>query len=42
VIWLRVGNGSTSTITSLLRERYMLIRRFSEDAQATFLPLIPL
>jgi predicted nuclease of predicted toxin-antitoxin system len=42
VIWLRVGNGSTATVTSLLRERYLLVRRFADDAQATFLPLIPL
>lgn len=39
VIWLRVGNGSTATVAALLRERYVVVRRFAEDAQATFLPL---
>lgn len=29
----------TSSIAVLLRERYVLIRRFAEDAEASFLPL---
>jgi predicted nuclease of predicted toxin-antitoxin system len=39
VIWLRVGNGSTAAVAALLRERYVVVRNFAEDAQATFLPL---
>jgi predicted nuclease of predicted toxin-antitoxin system len=39
VIWLRIGNGSTAAVAALLRERYLVVRRFAEDAQATFLPL---
>jgi predicted nuclease of predicted toxin-antitoxin system len=39
VIWLRVGNGSTAAVAALLRDRYVVARRFAEDAQATFLPL---
>lgn len=39
VIWLRVGNAPTATIAALLIERRMLIERFFEDAEATFLPL---
>ncbi len=39
IIWLRVGNAPTSTIAALLRERYVAIRRFAEDTEASFLPL---
>lgn len=39
VIWLRVGNAPTRTIAELLRERYLIIRRFHEDSAAAFLPL---
>lgn len=39
VIWLRVGNAPTSSTLALLRERYVLIQRFAEDADASFLPL---
>ncbi|MGI8740447.1 MAG: DUF5615 family PIN-like protein [Gammaproteobacteria bacterium] len=39
VIWLRAGNSSTSAIATLLRQRYVVVRRFHEDASATFLPL---
>ncbi len=38
VIWLRVGNASTAGVAALLRERYVVVRRFAEDAEATFLP----
>lgn len=39
VIWLRIGNGSTAAVAALLRERYVVVRRFVEDVEATFLPL---
>lgn len=39
VIWLRVGNASTDAIAALLRQRYVMVRRFYEDTDATFLPL---
>lgn len=39
IIGLRIGNGSTATVAALLRERYVVVRRFAEDALATFLPL---
>ena len=39
VIWLRVDNAPTSRIVTLLRERYVMIRRFAEDSEASFLPL---
>lgn len=39
VIWLRIGNASTAAVASLLRERYVVVRRFADDAEATFLPL---
>lgn len=41
VLWLRVGNTSTSAIASLLRERYLVVRHFTEDPEATFLALTP-
>jgi predicted nuclease of predicted toxin-antitoxin system len=39
VIWLRVGNGPSTSVAALLRERYLVVRRFYEDADASFLPL---
>ncbi|MGH8606795.1 MAG: DUF5615 family PIN-like protein [Gammaproteobacteria bacterium] len=39
VVWLRIGNVSTAAIAALLRQRYVAVRRFYEDADATFLPL---
>lgn len=39
VIWLRVGNSSTNDVAYLLRSRYMVVRRFAEDEEATFLAL---
>jgi len=39
VIWLRIGNAPTSATLALLRERYVFIRQFAEDADASFLPL---
>jgi predicted nuclease of predicted toxin-antitoxin system len=39
VVWLRIGNVSTAAIATLLRQRYVAVCRFYEDADATFLPL---
>ncbi len=39
VIWLRVGNAPTSSIIALLRERYVLVRRFADDEGSSILPL---
>ena len=41
VIWLRVGNGPTREIAALLRNRYLIVRRFAEDPHTTFLTLTP-
>lgn len=41
VVWLRIGNAPTSAISALLRERYVIVQRFSEDPQVTILPLGP-
>lgn len=41
VIWLRIGNAQTAAIATLLRERYVAVRRFTEESEATFLPLNP-
>jgi predicted nuclease of predicted toxin-antitoxin system len=39
VLWLRFGNVSTAAMAVLLRQRYVAVRRFHEDPDATFLPL---
>lgn len=39
VIWLRIGNSTVSDTAAVLREQYILVRRFCEDPKATFLPL---
>lgn len=39
VVWLRIGNSSVADTASLLRRQYVVIRRFYEDPEATFLPL---
>ncbi len=39
VVWLRIGNVSIAAIATLLRQRYVAVRRFYEDADATFLLL---
>jgi len=39
VIWLRVGNAPTPVTAALLRERYVVVRHFVEDSEATFLTL---
>jgi predicted nuclease of predicted toxin-antitoxin system len=41
VIWLRIGNSTVAETAGLLRTRYLLVRRFFEDPDATFLPLRP-
>jgi predicted nuclease of predicted toxin-antitoxin system len=37
VIWLQVGNRSTSEIEEILRRRYPAIEAFDRDAEASFL-----
>ncbi len=39
IVWLRIGNSTVKETISLLRSRYIVIRRFAEDAMATFLPM---
>jgi predicted nuclease of predicted toxin-antitoxin system len=39
VIWLRVGNCTVAQSASILRERYVEVSRFVEDAAADFLVL---
>jgi len=39
VVWLRTGNSTVLDTITLLRDRYIVIRHFAEDASATFLPL---
>jgi predicted nuclease of predicted toxin-antitoxin system len=39
VIWLRSGNCSVAESAALLREQYIPIHRFLEDADAAFLAL---
>lgn len=39
VIWLRIGNSTTSVIAELLRQRLPTVHSFYEDSEATFLPL---
>ena len=39
IIWLRIGNSSVNETASLLRSQYIVVRHFSDDTMATFLPL---
>jgi predicted nuclease of predicted toxin-antitoxin system len=39
VIWLRIGNGPTRAVADLLRTRHIVVRRFAEDQESTFLTL---
>jgi predicted nuclease of predicted toxin-antitoxin system len=39
VIWLRIGNANTRAAASLLRDRYLMLRRFFEDPDAAFFVL---
>ncbi|MDH4284945.1 MAG: DUF5615 family PIN-like protein, partial [Gallionellaceae bacterium] len=40
IIWLRTGNSTVNETIALLRDHYVVIRHFSDDTTATFLPLI--
>jgi predicted nuclease of predicted toxin-antitoxin system len=40
IIWLRIGNSTVNETIAILRSQYILIRHFSEDKAATFLPLM--
>lgn len=40
-VWLRIGNSTTTAITDLLVERCEVVRRFTDDENATFLVLNP-
>jgi predicted nuclease of predicted toxin-antitoxin system len=39
IIWLRTGNSTVAETITLLRNQYIVVRHFAEDAEATFLPL---
>ena len=39
VIWLRTGNSTVAETITLLRNQYIVVRHFAEDAEATFLAL---
>lgn len=39
VIWVRLGNCSTSDVEQLLRQHHKIIKTFESDVQATFLSL---
>jgi predicted nuclease of predicted toxin-antitoxin system len=39
VVWLRIGNAPISATAALLRDRYVVVRRFHDDPDTTFLPL---
>jgi predicted nuclease of predicted toxin-antitoxin system len=42
IIWLRIGNCTVNDTLALLRSQYIVVRHFSEDAIASFLPLTQL
>ena len=39
VVWLRIGNCSVAESATVLRERYLVVRRFIQDSPADFLVL---
>ena len=39
IMWLRIGNSTVAETASLLRDQYILVRRFFEDTAATFISL---
>jgi len=39
VVWLRVGNCTVAETATILRERYVVIRRFIEESDPDFLVL---
>lgn len=41
VVWLRLGNCSVAETAALLRERYIAVRYFHDDTDASFLVLSP-
>lgn len=42
IIWLRIGNCTVDETAALLRNQYIVVRHFAEDAVASFLPLTEL
>ncbi|MFA6920353.1 MAG: DUF5615 family PIN-like protein [Gallionella sp.] len=42
IIWLRIGNCTVNETAALLRNQYIVVRRFAEDAVTSFLPLTQL
>jgi predicted nuclease of predicted toxin-antitoxin system len=42
IIWLRIGNCAVNETVALLRNQYIVVRHFAEDAMASFLPLTQL
>jgi predicted nuclease of predicted toxin-antitoxin system len=41
VIWVHIGNATTQAAAEVLRSRFLLIQRFVEDPDASFLELRP-
>lgn len=41
VLWLRIGNTPTSTVSDLLRRNSSMVHRFYDDNEASFLMLEP-
>jgi predicted nuclease of predicted toxin-antitoxin system len=39
VVWLRLGNAPMSATSSLLRDNYIVVRRFHDDPDSTLLAL---
>jgi len=39
IAWIKLGNCPTATIAAFLRRRFMEVKRFAEDSQASFLVL---
>jgi len=39
IIWLQIGNSTVNDTIVFLRSKYIVIRYFEEDRDATFLPL---
>jgi predicted nuclease of predicted toxin-antitoxin system len=39
VVWLRIGNAPISATAALLRDRYVVVRRFYDDPDTTFIAL---
>ena len=41
VVWLRIGNAPIAATAALLRDHYIIVRRFHDDSGTTFLALPP-